>query len=141
MLAESGFRIKFDTVDASQYVLFRRPPGRGDVMMTRWGGRSDPLQVFQEIVGSGGSVNPSGVATPEIDTLITKARGMVPSNPERMKALRELNTVTVDTAATMPIMTRSNVYAYRPGCIRDLPPYLPTGNDRLNNVTIAQGCK
>ena len=141
MLAESGFRIKFDTVDASQYVLFRRPPGRGDIMMTRWGGRSDPLQVFQEIVGSGGSVNPSGVAAPEIDTLITKARGMVPTNPERMKTLRELNGVTIDTAATMPIMTRSNVYAYRPGCIRDLPPYLPTGNDRLNDVTIAQGCK
>ena len=60
MLAESGFRIKFDAVDASQYVMFRRPPGRGDIMMTRWGGRPDPLQVFQEIVGSAVRSIPSG---------------------------------------------------------------------------------
>ena len=29
-------------------------------------------------------------------------------------------------------MTRSNVYAYRPGCILGPVAYLPTGNDRFN---------
>ena len=38
MLGEVGIRLKFDTVDVSQFTLFRRPPPRGDVMMARWGG-------------------------------------------------------------------------------------------------------
>ena len=38
-------------------------------------------------------------------------------------------------------MTRSNVYAFRPGCISNLPPYLPTGNDRINDTRVGAGCK
>jgi len=41
MLAEVGIRIKFDVVDPSQFVTFRRPPTRGDIMMARWGGRPE----------------------------------------------------------------------------------------------------
>ena len=141
MMAEVGIRIKFDVVDISQYVTFRRPPTRGDIMMARWGGRPDPLQAFQEVVGSGGSVNPGDAASPEIDALIDKARRMDPANPERMKVIHQLGTLTTELATHFGIMTRSAVYAYKPGCIAGLPPYLPTGNDRINDVTIAENCK
>ena len=45
-----------------------------------------------------------------------------------------------DTAATIPIITRANLYASKPGCILNLEPYLPSGDDRFNDVRIAEGC-
>ena len=141
MLAESGIKVKFDVVDASQFNLFRRPPYRGDYLMARWGGRADPLQTFQELVATGATYNPVGVASPEIDTLIAKARGQLPDNPERLVILREIARVAVDNVANVPIMTRSNVYAYKPGCITGLAAYLPQGDDRFNDVQIGSKCK
>ncbi len=141
MMGEVGIRIKFDIVDVSQYVSFRRPPTRGDIMMARWGGRPDPLQSFQEVTGTGGSVNAGDAASPEIDALIDKARRLDPANPERMRVIHQLARLTTELAAHFGIMTRSAVYAYKPGCIAGLPSYLPTGNDRINDLTIAEGCK
>jgi peptide/nickel transport system substrate-binding protein len=141
MLGDAGIRIKFDIVDTSQYITFRRPPTRGDIMMARWGGRPDPLQAFQEVTGTGGSVNAGDAASPEIDALIDKARHMDPANPERMKVIHQLGRLTTELAAHFGVMTRSAVYAYKPGCVTGLPPYLPTGNDRINDVTISENCK
>ncbi len=141
MLAESGIRIKFDVVDASQFNVFRRPPYRGDYLMARWGGRADPLQVFQELIATGATYNPVGVASPEIDTLIEKARGLLPDDPARLPLLRQIARVVVENVANMPLMTRSNVYAYKTGCILNLPPYLPIGDDRFNDVQIGAKCK
>ena len=141
MMGEVGIRIKFDIVDISQYVTFRRPPTRGDIMMARWGGRPDPLQAFQEVTGTGGSVNAGDAASPEIDALIDKARRMDPAHPERMNVIHQLGRLTTELAAHFGIMTRSAVYAYKPGCIAGLPPYLPTGNDRINDLTIGENCK
>ena len=140
MLADVGIRVKFDVVDVSQYTLFRRPPpGRGDVLMVRWGGRPDPLQTFQE--GIGGRAAPWGAAVPEIDTLIEQARGMTPSDPRRKDVIHRLARVATEQVAHITLMTRSNVYAFKPGCIANLPPYLSTGNDRINDTTVSMGCK
>lgn len=141
MLAEVGIRVKFDIVDASMFPAFRRPPTRADILLARWGGRPDPLQVFQELMGTGGSFNPVGVATPEIDTLIDKARQMTPDNPERTKLLHQISRLGVENAANITLMTRSNVYAYKPGCFTGLNAYLPMGDDRFNDVKIAAKCK
>jgi len=141
MLAEVGIRLKFDIIDGSQFPVFRRPPTRGDILMARWGGRPDPLQVFQELIGTGGSFNPVGTATPEIDQVIDQARKMTPDNPERVKLLRKLGRLGVENASNITLMTRSNVYAYRPGCFTGLDPYLPMGDDRFNDVKIAAKCK
>jgi peptide/nickel transport system substrate-binding protein len=141
MLAEVGIRIKFDVVDPSQFVTFRRPPTRGDIMMARWGGRPDPLQAFQEVTGTGGSVNAGDAALPEIDELIDKARKLDPANPERMTVLRQLARLTTEQVSHFGLMTRSNVYAYKPGCVSGIPPYMPTGNDRINDVRLAANCK
>ena len=141
MLAESGIRVKFDVVDASQFNLFRRPPYRGDYLMARWGGRADPLQTFQELIATGATYNPVGVASPEIDTLIAKARALLPDDPTRLTILRQIARVGVENVANIPLMTRSNVYAFKPGCILGLPPYLPIGDDRFNDVQIAAECK
>ena len=139
MLAEVGIRIKFDVVDVSQYYTFRRPPQRGDVLMVRWGGRPDPLQTFQENAGS--KALPWGAATPEIDALIERARGLVPADPRRLEVLRQLARVTTEQATHFTLMTRSAVYAYRPGCVLNLPAYLPTGNGRVNDARVGAKCK
>jgi peptide/nickel transport system substrate-binding protein len=141
MLAESGIRVKFDVVDASQFNLFRRPPYRGDFLMARWGGRADPLQTFQELIATGATYNPVGVANPEIDTLIAKGRGMLPDDPQRVPLLRQIARLAVENVSNMPLMTRSNVYAYRPDCILGLTPYLPFGDDRFNDVQVGAACK
>ncbi len=139
MLGEVGIRIKFDIVDVSQYYTFRRPPQRGDILMVRWGGRPDPLQTFQE--SSGSTAIPWGSVAPEIDTLIGKARAMVPNDPARLGVLHELAKVTTEQVSHITLMTRSAVYAYRPGCILNLPAYLPTGNDRINDTKVGAKCK
>ncbi len=141
MVAESGIRMKFDVVDISQYVLFRRPPGRGDIYLGRWGGRADPLQVFQEVASSDGSVNAGGAAVPEIDALIAKARAMRLDDPARQAILRELNRLTTEQVSHIALMTRPNVYAFKPGCVLNLTSYLNTGSDRFNDVKVAKGCK
>ena len=140
MWAEVGIRVKFDVVDLSQFTQFRRGP-RGDLMMARWGGRPEPLQAFQDITATGGLVNAGGPATPEIDQLIAKARGMLSSDPARLPVLKQLARVTTEQVSHIGIMTRSNVYAFRPGCIAGLAPYLPTGNDRMNDVQVGAKCK
>ena len=139
MWAEVGIRIKFDIIDVSQFYTFRRPPQRGDILMVRWGGRPDPLQTFQETSGS--TAVPWGAAVPEIDTLIAQARGMDPADPARLGVLHKLGRVTTENASHISLMTRSAVYAYKPGCIINLPPYLPTGNDRTNDTKIGAKCK
>jgi len=141
MLAEVGIKLKFDTVDASQFSQFTRPPYRADILMARWGGRADPLQTFQELVATGGTYNPGGVANPEIDTLLAKARGMLPDDPERVKVLRDVARIAVEYVSNIPLMTRSNVYAFKPGCIVNLTPFLSMGDDRFNDVKIAAKCK
>jgi ABC-type transport system substrate-binding protein len=139
MLGEVGIRIKFDIIDVSQFYTFRRPPQRGDILMVRWGGRPDPLQTFQETSGS--TAIPWGAAVPEIDTLIAEARAMNPADPRRMGVLHKLARVTTEQASHISLMTRSSVYAYRPGCIINLPAYLPTGNDRINDTKVGAKCK
>ena len=141
MVAESGIRMKFDVVDISQYVLFRRPPTRGDIYLGRWGGRADPLQVFQEVASSDGSVNAGGAASPEIDTLIGKARALKTGDPAREAMLHQLARLTTEQVSHVALMTRPNIYAFRKGCILDLTSYLPTGSDRFNDVKVGEACK
>ena len=139
MLGEVGIRVKFDVVDVSQYTAFRRPPQRGDLLMVRWGGRPDPLQTFQE--SSGSTAVPWGAAAPEIDQLIDQARALVPGDPKRLAVMHRLARVTTEHVSHMTLMTRSAVYAYKPGCVSNLPPYLATGNDRINDTKIGATCK
>ncbi len=140
-LAEVGIKIKFDVVDVSQFPLFFKPPPRGDVLMARYGGRSDPIQTVYELVGTGGSYAPGGSASPEIDNLLNQARGMAATDPRRVDVMRQLAREISETAATLPVISRANVYATRPGCILNLQPYLPSGDDRFNDVHISAGCK
>ena len=141
MLGEVGIRVKFDVVDVSQFPLFYKPPPRGDMLLARYGGRSDPVQTLYELVGTGGSYAPGGSASPEIDRLLNQARAMAATDPRRVALMQQLSRVIADTAATLPIITRANVYAYRSGCILNLQAFLPAGDDRFNDVQIASGCK
>ncbi len=141
MLDEVGVKVKFDTIDASLFPLFRRPPGRGDIMPGRFGGRTDLAQSIFEFAGTGGSVNPVGVAAPEIDKMLDELRRIPPINPERPDLVRRLNASPVENVSTFTLMTRDNVYAFRPGYIGNLPPFPAGGDDRFNDVTIAAGCR
>lgn len=141
MVAESGIRFKYDTVDVSQFPLFFQKPSRGDMMLGRYGGRSEPVQMLFELVGTGGPFSPGGAVTPEIDALLSKAKVMDSRDPARLAVLRDVVTLVSNNAAIVPIMTRSNVYAFKPGCVVNLPAYLPGGADRFNDTRIGASCK
>ena len=55
--------------------------------------------------------------------------------------LRQIGRLGVEYVSNMPLMTRSNVYAYKPGCIIGLTPFLSIGDDRFNDVTVGEKCK
>jgi hypothetical protein len=55
--------------------------------------------------------------------------------------LRQINRATVENVSNVTLMTRSNVYAFKPGCIAGLDSYLPFGDDKFNNVKIEAKCK
>ncbi len=141
LAAEVGIRIKFDIVAVSQYTQFRKPPGRGDIFMGRWGGRGDPLQTFQEVGGTGGSVNAGGAVVPDIDALLAEGRVLEASNPRRLEILTRLARLTTEHVSHFTLMTRANLYAYRPGCVLNLTGYAPTGSDRINDTRVAAGCR
>ena len=73
--------------------------------------------------------------------MIDKAKRLDPADPARMVVLKQLARLTTELAAHFGIMTRSNVYAFKPGCIGGIPTYLPTGNDRINDVRVGDKCK
>lgn len=72
---------------------------------------------------------------------MAKASRLLPDDPQRLTVLRQLGRLQVVDVANAPLMTRSNVYAYKSGCILNLTPYLSVGDDRFNNVQIAAKCK
>jgi len=140
-LAEVNIRAKFDVVDVSQFPLFFRQPPRGDFLMARYGGRSDPVQSMHELVGTGGSYAPGGAVSPLIDELLGKLKKMAAADPARIPTFQALSREVTETAATLAIITRANVYAYRPGCIIGLESYLSAGDDKFNDVRIGASCK
>ncbi len=141
MLLEVNIRVKFDVVDVSQFPLFFRQPPRGDMLMARYGGRSDPVQSIFELVGTGGSYAPGGAVSPLIDELVGKLKQMAASDPARTPTMQALAREVNETAATLAIITRANVYAYRPGCILGLESYLSAGDDKFNDVRMGAQCK
>ena len=66
---------------------------------------------------------------------------MAASDPARLGILRQINRATVENVSNFTIMTRSNVYAFKPGCIVGLDSHLPFGDDKFNNVKIEAKCK
>lgn len=111
------------------------------MMLGRYGGRADPVQMLFELVGDGGPFSPGGSMSPALNQLIRKARAMGPTDPARTETLRTLAVSISDQAALVPIMTRSNVYAYKTGCVTNLTPYLPGGADRFNDVRVGPKCR
>ncbi len=141
MLAEANIRVRFDTVDVSQFPLFFQKPPRGDMMLGRYGGRSEPVQMLFELIGTGGLFSPGGSVSADIDAPLAKAKVMDSRDPARLDALRQVVELASDHVALVPIMTRSNVYAYRPGCIVNLTAFLPGGADRFNDTRVSANCR
>jgi len=141
MLREVGIRLKFDVIDVSQFTQFSRPVPRGDIMIGRNGGRGDAVEGLMQIVGTGGSVNPGGAATPKIDELLDRAKRLQANDPKRLETMLDLSREINEQVANFPIITRATVYAYRPGCILNLQPYLPAGDERFNDVKVGAKCK
>jgi peptide/nickel transport system substrate-binding protein len=141
MWADVGVKLKFDVIDVSQYTQFARPTPRGDMMIGRNGGRGDAVEGLMQIVGTGGGVNPGGVASPKIDALLQRARQLNATDPARLETMLDLSREISEQVANIPLITRANVYAYKPGCIIGLVAYMPAGDERFNDVQVGADCK
>jgi peptide/nickel transport system substrate-binding protein len=141
MWREVNVRLKFDVIDVSQYTQFSRPVPRGDIMIGRNGGRGDAVEGQAQIVGTGGGVNPGGAASPRIDALLDQAKRLQANDPKRLAVMLELSREISEQVSNIPVITRANVYAYRPDCILNLLPYMAAGDERFNDVRVGKGCK
>jgi peptide/nickel transport system substrate-binding protein len=141
MWADVGIKLKFDTIDVSQFTQFARPTPRGDIMIGRNGGRGDAVEGMVAISATGGGVNPGGATTPRIDELIGIARRLEANDPKRLEVMRDLMREISETVSNIPVITRANVYAYRPDCILNLLPYMPAGEERFNDARVGAKCK
>lgn len=139
-LAEVGITVEFSTVDVSQIGQYTSGEV-GDLMMARWGGRADPLQTLEVLVGENASYAPAGVISPELAAKIAEVRGISADDAEaRTTAVQEASAIVTEEVASLAIMTRSNIYASEPGCIQNLNPYLGSGAPDLRDVTVGEGC-
>ena len=141
MWREVNVRLKFDLIDVSQFTQFSRPTPRGDIMIGRNGGRGDAVEGLAQLAGTGGGVNPGGAASPKIDALLDQARRLRANDPKRLEVMLELSREISEQVSNFPVITRANVYAFRPGCIVNLLPYMPAGDDRFNDVKVSSTCK
>jgi peptide/nickel transport system substrate-binding protein len=141
MLREVGITLKFDLIDVSQYTQFSRPVPRGDIMVARNGGRGDAVEGLAQIVGTGGGVNPGGPASPRIDELLGIAKRLRSDDPKRLAVMLDLSREISEQVGNVPVITRANVYAFKPGCILNLLPYMPAGDERFNDVQVGAACK
>lgn len=137
--AQVGVTINFTTLDISQAGQYMSGK-TGDLMMARWGGRADPLKTLEIVVGPTGTYDPAGAVTTKLSDLIGVAAGYAADDPARAAAIQAANKEAVDQAASIPIMTRANIYSFSPGCIEGLDEYLASGSNDWRNVTVATGC-
>lgn len=139
-LAQVGIAVQFTTVDVSQIGQYTSGEV-GDVMMARWGGRADPLQTLEVLVGENASYAPAGVISPELAAKIAEIREISSSDTEeRTAAVQEASAIVTEEVATLPVITRSNIYASEPGCIQNVNPYLGSGAPDFRDVTVGEGC-
>ena len=141
MWRDVGVTLKFDLIDVSQYTQFARPVPRGDMMIGRNGGRGDAVEGLAQLAGTGGGVNPGGPASPRIDELLGIAKKLRSDDPKRLATMLDLSREISEQVSNIPVISRANVYAFRPGCILNLLPYMPAGDERFNDVLVGAACK
>jgi peptide/nickel transport system substrate-binding protein len=137
-LAAIGIKLDVSQIDISQAASFTA--GTGDMMLARWGGRADQLATLNVVVGPDGTYAPGGVVTPELEQALQQAGQFSIDDPQRAVALQDANQETISQAATVPIMTRANIYAFKPGCVAGLEEYLASGSNDWRDVTVSSGC-
>lgn len=137
-LGEVGIELKITQVDIAQATMFMQ--GTGDMMVARWGGRADQLGTLKTVVGNGGTYAPAGAVTKKLEDALAKAESFSFEMPERAEWLTAASQEAIDQAASVPIMTRSNIYAFKEGCIEGLTKYLAAGSNDWRDVTVGAGC-
>lgn len=137
--AEVGITVEFKVIDISQFGIYTSGDV-GDIMMVRYGGRADPLQALEVMVGDNATWSPAGAVTPKLSELIAEIAGYPDSDPARVKSVKAAAKEATDQVATIPIMTRANIFAFEPGCIQNLEPYLGAGSPDWRDVVVGEGC-
>lgn len=139
-LKDVGITLDVKTMDISQSLPAFQDGSGGDIWMVRWGGRADPLQTLEIVVGPGGTYTPGGVVSEKLAEALEAVSGFSVADPARTEALEEANRLTIESAATIPIIDRPIIYAYKKGCISGLEPYLASSANDWRDVTVGTGC-
>lgn len=139
-LKDAGITLDVKTMDVSQSLPAFQDGSGGDIWMVRWGGRADPLQTLEIVVGPDGTYTPGGVVNEELQKALAAVSSFSADDPARAEALEEANRITIDSAATIPIIDRPIIYAYKEGCISGLEPYLASSANDWRDVTVGVGC-
>ncbi|MCR1781281.1 hypothetical protein KVF89_01935 [Nocardioides carbamazepini] len=139
-LKDVGITLDVKTMDISQSLPAFQDGSGGDIWMVRWGGRADPLQTLEIVVGPGGTYTPGGVVSEDLADALEAVSGFSVDDPARAEAIEEANRITIESAATVPIIDRPIIYAYKKGCVSGLEPYLASSANDWRDVTVGVGC-
>jgi peptide/nickel transport system substrate-binding protein len=137
--AAIGVKLTIKQLDISQGTIFTEGKA-ADLMLARWGGRADPLATLNIVIGPKGTYAPGGAVTTKLSDDLTKAAGEQVTDPARADTLKAANQEAIDQAATLPVMTRANIYGYKSGCVSGLTQYLASGSNDWRDVTVGTGC-
>lgn len=137
--AAVGVKLNVTTIDISQAGVFTSGT-QGDMLLARWGGRADQLSTLDIVVGPKGTYAPAGAVSKTLANDLAKAATFAVGAPDRSTAIMAANTEAIKQAATIPIITRANIYTFKKGCISGLDEYLASGSNDWRAVTVGQGC-
>jgi peptide/nickel transport system substrate-binding protein len=112
-LAQSGFRVKLETIPAAQatqimYIQHDRP-----LAEDQFAGRESPVQAFQVLFGQQGLMNPGRQTPPELTAAIAKVVGTALDSPDYPVALQAATKLAVETQPNVFINSVPRILARR----------------------------
>lgn len=136
MLAQAGIDMQLVVHEPSQYAeVF--PPGLVPVFLGRWGGRSDPLQTLEALMGPDGSLNPGGGTSDAMVELLDQIRAL-PVGDERTELLQQASAEQVASMLEIPLVSVQVPWMLN-GCVTGFEPYLNI-RDEFRGVGVLAGC-
>ena len=111
MASEAGFQVQLLPLETSS-AIERYLAGNFQLYIGNWSGRADPDPTLNTFFSSAGSQNLNGYNSPEVDTLLTQARGEL-DEAARVGLYSQITGMLLEDLPTIPLYHPSWIYGAR----------------------------
>lgn len=122
-LAESGFRVKIETIPAAQATQIIYVNHEKALFTDSFAGRESPVQAFQVLFGEQGLMNPGRQTAPEVKEALAKVVGTPLDSPDYPAALQAATKTAVEHQPNVFISSTPRILARRKN-VTAVAPYL-----------------